>query len=81
MSFIDYSLCIESISRNTNFTWIYTLALSFLHYEYNIMQVLKCLINIIMSTPCGGGHIIFASGIRCPASGVTLGFRSFKEKV
>ena len=32
--------------------------------------------NVIMSTPLGGGHIIFAfSGVR------TLGFRSFEGKV
>ena len=31
--------------------------------------------------PCGGGHIIFAFAVQRPASGVTLGFRSFKEKV
>ena len=37
-----------------------------------------------MSTPLGGGYIIFAfSAVRCPApmSGVTHGFRSFKGKV
>ena len=43
-----------------------------------------------MSTPpLGGGYIIFAfsavrrpmSGVRCPASDVTHGFRSFKGKV
>ena len=37
---------------------------------------------IIMSTPLGGGYIIFAfSDVRCPMSGVTHGFRSFKGKV
>ena len=51
---------------------------------------------IIMSTPLGGGYIIFAffavrcpmsdvrcpaSGVRRPMSGVTHGFRSFKGKV
>ena len=43
----------------------------------------------IMSTPLGGGYIIFAffavrcpmSGVRRPMSGVTHGFRSFKGKV
>ena len=35
-----------------------------------------------MSTPLGGGYIIFAFfAVRCPASGVTHGFRSFKGKV
>ena len=45
--------------------------------------------NRIMSTPLGGGYIIFAffavrcpmSGVRRPMSGVTHGFRSFKGKV
>ena len=45
--------------------------------------------DIFMSTPLGGGYIIFAfSAVRCPASnvrrqmsGVTHGFRSFKGKV
>ena len=44
---------------------------------------------IFMSTPLGGGYIIFAfsavrrpmSGVRRPMSGVTHGFRSFKGKV
>ena len=51
---------------------------------------------LIMSTPLGGGYIIFAffavrcpmsdvrcpaSGVRRPMSGVTHGFRSFKGKV
>ena len=37
--------------------------------------------SIIMSTPVGGGHIIFAfSGVHRPAS-VMLGFRSFQGKV
>ena len=44
---------------------------------------------VIMSTPLGGGYIIFAfSAVRCPLSdvrrpmsGVTHGFRSFKGKV
>ena len=44
---------------------------------------------LIMSTPLGGGYIIFAiSAVRCllsdvrrPMSGVTHGFRSFKGKV
>ena len=44
---------------------------------------------LIMSTPLGGGYIIFAFfAVRCPASdvrrpmsGVTHGFRSFKGKV
>ena len=44
---------------------------------------------IIMSTPLGGGYIIFAffavrcpvSDVRRPMSGVTHGFRSFKGKV
>ena len=36
----------------------------------------------IMSTPLGGGYIIFAfSAVRRPMSGVTHGFRSFKGKV
>ena len=36
----------------------------------------------IMSTPLGGGYIIFAfSAVRRPMSGVTDGFRSFKGKV
>ena len=31
-----------------------------------------------MSTPLGGGHIIFAfSAVRCPASGIPLGFQTF----
>ena len=35
-----------------------------------------------MSTPLGGGYIIFAfSAVRRPMSGVTHGFRSFKGKV
>ena len=35
-----------------------------------------------MSTPLGGGYIIFAfSAVRCPMSGVMHGFRSFKGKV
>ena len=46
-------------------------------------------IQLIMSTPLGGGYIIFAfSAVRClasdvrrPMSGVTHGFRSFKGKV
>ena len=46
-------------------------------------------IYVIMSTPLGGGYIIFAfSAVRCPVSdvrrpmsGVTHGFRSFKGKV
>ena len=38
--------------------------------------------KIIMSTPLGGGYIIFAfSAARRPMSGVTHGFRSFKGKV
>ena len=45
--------------------------------------------SLIMSTPLGGGYIIFAffavrcpmSGVRRPMSGVTHGFRSFKGKV
>ena len=45
--------------------------------------------RVIMSTPLGGGYIIFAffavrcpmSGVRRPMSGVTHGFRSFKGKV
>ena len=45
--------------------------------------------SVIMSTPLGGGYIIFAffavrcpmSGVRRPMSGVTHGFRSFKGKV
>ena len=52
--------------------------------------------QIFMSTPLGGGYIIFAffavrcpmsdvrcpmSGVRRPMSGVTHGFRSFKGKV
>ena len=44
--------------------------------------------DFIMSTPLGGGYIIFAFfAVRCPASGrrpmsgVTHGFRSFKGKV
>ena len=45
--------------------------------------------EVIMSTPLGGGYIIFAffavrcpmSGVRRPMSGVTHGFRSFKGKV
>ena len=51
---------------------------------------------LVMSTPLGGGYIIFAffavrcpmsdvrcpmSGVRRPMSGVTHGFRSFKGKV
>ena len=44
---------------------------------------------IFMSTPLGGGYIIFAffavrcplSDVRRPMSGVTHGFRSFKGKV
>ena len=36
----------------------------------------------IMSTPLGGGYIIFAfCAVRRPMSGVTHGFRSFKGKV
>ena len=35
-----------------------------------------------MSTPLGGGYIIFAfSAVQRPMSGVTHGFRSFKGKV
>ena len=35
-----------------------------------------------MSTPLGGGYIIFAFfAVRRPLSGVTHGFRSFKGKV
>ena len=38
--------------------------------------------EIIMSTPLGGGHIIFAfSSVRRPPSVITLGFRSFQGKV
>ena len=45
--------------------------------------------SIIMSTPLGGGYIIFAffavrcplSDVRRPMSGVAHGFRSFKGKV
>ena len=48
-----------------------------------------CLNCVIMSTPLGGGYIIFgffavrcpASDVRRPMSGVTHGFRSFKGKV
>ena len=50
-----------------------------------------CLLHcpVIMSTPLGGGYIIFAffavrcplSDVRRPMSGVTHGFRSFKGKV
>ena len=37
---------------------------------------------IFMSTPLGGGYIIFAfSAVWRPMSGVTHGFRSFKGKV
>ena len=44
---------------------------------------------LVMSTPLGGGYIIFAffavrcplSDVRRPMSGVTHGFRSFKGKV
>ena len=36
----------------------------------------------IISTPLGGGYIIFAfSAVRRPMSGVTHGFHSFKGKV
>ena len=36
----------------------------------------------IMSTPLGGGYIIFAfTAVRHPMSGVTHGFHSFKGKV
>ena len=46
-------------------------------------------VQFIMSTPLGGGYIIFTffavrcpmSGVRRPMSGVTHGFRSFKGKV
>ena len=39
--------------------------------------------SLFMSTPVGGGHIIFAfSSVRHPSSAVqTLGFRSFEGKV
>ena len=37
---------------------------------------------LIMSTPLGGGHIIFAfSGVRRPVSGVPLGFQTFEATV
>ena len=37
---------------------------------------------LVMSTPLGGGYIIFAfSDVRRPMSGVTHGFHSFKGKV
>ena len=47
---------------------------------YNIYHI-KGQLFIIMYTPLGGGHIIFAfSGVQCPPS-ATLGFRSFQGKI
>ena len=51
--------------------------------------ITKACLGVFMSTPLGGGYIIFAffavrcpmSGVRRPMSGVTHGFRSFKGKV
>ena len=58
--------------------------LKFVHDRVNIYDS-----GVIMSTPLGGGYIIFAffavrcllSDVRRPMSGVTHGFRSFKGKV
>ena len=50
--------------------------LNWQNYEQEIFLVTLWAPNVIMSTPLGGGHIIFAfSGVR------TLGFRSFEGKV
>ena len=54
-------------------------------YGYRIQPFLV----LIMSTPLGGGYIIFAfsavpcplSDVRRPMSGITHGFHSFKGKV
>ena len=60
----------------------------YLHKSKTLSQLTQCpftgtlLLFFFMSTPLGGGYIIFAfSAVRRPMSGVTHGFRSFKGKV
>ena len=86
---IDFEKAFDSVSWNFLFS-----ALKFFRFGRSFQRWVKTFnynikASVIMSTPLGGGYIIFAffavrcpmSGVRRPMSGVTHGFRSFKGKV